>query len=106
MSEEQAGYQAENWHNVVNRLTGWRQKVYRAFEKFGPCTTMELTGRSGISPFIVRPRTTELLQIGLVERVATRKTAHKAEGVFSAVDLKKAIERAQTRTKPEQLALL
>lgn len=63
-------------------LEGQRARVLAAWVAHGPCTTRELEARSGIPLLSLRPRTTELLELGLV-RVAERQPV-KGEGTYRA----------------------
>jgi hypothetical protein len=79
-------------------LQGKRQAVLEAYRVHGPCTTRELSERSGLDLLLVRPRTTELLQLGCVEvfededekedeHDSSRKTEHGKrthEGIYRA----------------------
>ena len=47
-------------------LCGQRRSVLDAWRKYGPGTTRQLAQRSGIDLLNVRPRTTELLDLGAV----------------------------------------
>lgn len=55
-----------NWHNLRAGLAGRRLQVYWAWVAHGPATTRELAARSGLPLLTVRPRTTELVNTGLV----------------------------------------
>jgi hypothetical protein len=61
-------------------LSGRLQAVYDAWLQFGPCTTRQLAALSGIDILNVRPRTTDLAQLGLVELCGKRA----AEGCYRA----------------------
>lgn len=63
-------------------LDGLRGRVLAAWGTHGPCTTKELSERSGISILTLRPRTTELVELGLV-RLAERQPV-KGEGTYRA----------------------
>lgn len=60
-------YRNATWDQVRGHLTGLRQAVYEAYVQHGPGTTREISERSGISILTLRPRTTELVQLGFVE---------------------------------------
>jgi len=55
------------WDQLHGHLAGLRQQVYDAFAQHGPGTTREVSERSRISILTLRPRTTELVQLGFVE---------------------------------------
>lgn len=54
------------WESLQPFLTGARLAVLEAWRTHGPCTTRELSQRSGIDLLTLRPRTTELVALGLV----------------------------------------
>jgi hypothetical protein len=92
-------YRNETWESIKRRIAGDRMRVYDAWTKHGPCTTEELFARSGIRILSLRPRTTELMQLGLVELVPVDRCAgiggridrHKAAGgVYRAVSITQA----------------
>lgn len=62
-------------------LSELRQAVYAAYLAHGPCTTRELSGKCGIDILTLRPRTTELVQIGLVELVSAKHLEGSYRGV-------------------------
>jgi len=57
------------FESIRNDLEGMRLAVYDAWVKHGPATTRDLARLCGIDLLTVRPRTTELLQLGLLEVV-------------------------------------
>lgn len=59
-------YRNESFEQVSARLGGLRATVFAAWEQYGPCSTEDLAERSGISVLTVRPRTTDLYQMGFV----------------------------------------
>ncbi len=63
-------------------LEGLRGRVLAAWLAHGPCTTRELAARTGIDVLSIRPRTTELLELGLV-RLADQQPV-KGEGTYRA----------------------
>jgi predicted transcriptional regulator len=91
-----------NWQQIQDALTGARQSVYNALAATGPCTTLQLAERSGISAFTVRPRVTELFELGLAKLVGKEGR----EGIYQAVDLDKArAEHARSRLPTQQTFL-
>jgi hypothetical protein len=64
------------------RIAGGRAEVLAAWRKHGTCTTQELAELSGISILTLRPRTTELFQLGFV-CLADHQPA-KGEGIYRA----------------------
>lgn len=57
--------------------------VWELLGQHGPCTTRQLSERSAMSIFTVRPRVTELLELGMVELVGREGR----EGVYRQVEL-------------------
>ncbi len=55
------------WADIQARIDKDRKEVYEAFKRFGPHTTRELSQLSGISLLTLRPRTTDLKDLFLVE---------------------------------------
>lgn len=76
-------YRDAQWNDLQSRLSGLRGRIYQAWLVHGPCTTEELANRTGISILSVRPRTTELYQLGAVTLL--RGQGHS--GVYAARDL-------------------
>lgn len=75
-----------NFEKLRASLAERMQDVYRAFTDHGPCTTAELAERAGISILTLRPRTTDLLQLGLLG-IAGEKIEHgKKCGVYAVTD--------------------
>ena len=59
-------FRNETFASIQNRISGSRAAVLTAWTTFGPCTTEQLAERSRISILSLRPRTTELVQLGFV----------------------------------------
>jgi hypothetical protein len=64
-----------SFDRIQGALCGLRAAVHAAWERHGPCTTQELAQRSGLSLLSLRPRTTELCELGLVELVGEERGA-------------------------------
>lgn len=75
----------ECWADIQARVCGDRLRVYGFWKDYGPCTTQELSEKTGMSILSLRPRTTELYQLGLVELVDA--AGGGKQGVYRAVDL-------------------
>jgi hypothetical protein len=56
----------ENFTHLRDGHDERRAAVLRSLARYGPCTTRELATQSGLDILSVRPRVTELLQVGLV----------------------------------------
>jgi hypothetical protein len=82
-------YRNATWEHVQAHLSGLRQQVYTAFVHYGPGTTRELATRSGISILTLRPRTTELLQLGFVEMLGGTEDCREAVYIAVPVDMVK-----------------
>lgn len=91
------------WADIQGRLEGDREAIYRNLLHFGPCTTRGLASRMDMDPFSVRPRVTELCQLGL-SRLQQRSGR---EGIYEAITIdeaRRAFERRR-RGEPEQLTM-
>jgi len=58
------------FESLAGSLDAQRRAVYEAWLRHSPCTTRECAHRSGIDLLSLRPRTTELLQLGLLQVVS------------------------------------
>lgn len=56
--------------SLRGELEGLRRRTYSAWRQHGPGTTREIATLSGISLLTLRPRSTELLELGLLEIVS------------------------------------
>jgi hypothetical protein len=82
------------WQTVQPLLNGQRLAVLQAWRAHGPGTTEHIALRAGISLLNVRPRTTELYQLGLLVLAGRNGT----EGIYRAVpeaECHAAFERAR-----------
>jgi DNA-binding MarR family transcriptional regulator len=75
-------YRNAVWSELQACIQGKRLEVLSAWRQHGPCTTRELAERSGIDLLTLRPRTTELLQIGYIREVAD---VPGKEGVYESL---------------------
>lgn len=73
-------YRNETFADLQARITKMRSRVLDLWNINGPCTTAELAERTGTSILTLRPRTTELYQIGAVILISGKGT----EGVYRA----------------------
>lgn len=71
----------ETWASVLTRVTGDRQKVWRALQIHGPASTRQLAVAMDEDILNVRPRVTELVAIDLVRLVERGADG----GVYAAV---------------------
>lgn len=85
-------------------LQGQRERVYLAWVKFGPGTTAEVAIKDEMSLLSFRPRTTELIDLGLVELEPGQKIGH--EGKYRAVSMDEWRRRREAApVKPEQMLM-
>jgi hypothetical protein len=94
----------ETFRNLQAGMTAKRREVLDAFRTFGPGTTWQVAQRRGISILTLRPRATDLLQMGLLELVGRNEEG----GIYQAVEMDEAVRRAvalRLRTG-EQLCLI
>lgn len=89
----------KNWSDIAAQMDGLRARVWEAMTE--PGTTRQIAARIDVSAFSVRPRVTELLQMGLVKLVGREKR----EGVYVAVPLEQAREAFGRRMGAEQMHL-
>jgi predicted ArsR family transcriptional regulator len=94
-------YRNTTWDEIQGRLKGDRQACYEGLRVHGPCTTRQLADRIGIDLLTVRPRVTELVQLGLAEC----GDEPGREGIYRALPLWQAMkdfqERARRATEPQ-----
>ncbi len=81
------------WEQIQGHIAGMRARVYRAFESHGAGTTSEVAAAEGISILTLRPRTTELASLGLIEIISVRD----GEGVYRAIPMDAAKARHAAR---------
>ncbi len=72
-----------NWAEVQAHVSDDLRRVHAAWQKFGPGTTRAVAERSGISLLTLRPRTTDLYQLGLVDCIG--QAEGRKESVFEYV---------------------
>jgi len=83
----------ETWEMLQARIVGQRLTVLEAWREHGPGTTRELALASGMDILGVRPRTTELVELGLV-RLVGRKDH---EGIYEYIPAGEAHEMFLSR---------
>lgn len=74
------------FRDIRDRLVGLRVSVYEALLDHGPCTTRQLARECGIDLLTVRPRVTELVQLGL----AVLLDSDHHEGIYRALTIAEA----------------
>ncbi len=78
-------YCQATWADVQGRVSGLRLRTLLALRKHGPCTTRALAAVCAADILTVRPRVTELIQLGFVQAVPGQAQGH--EGVYRALSL-------------------
>lgn len=93
------------FRELQGRLVHLRLSVYEALSQHGPCTTRELAHECGIDILTVRPRMTELVQMGFAVCINEEPPTH--EGIYRALTLAEAEAAFATHqaSATEQLAL-
>ena len=76
-----------NWEEIQASLNGRRQRVYEALLTYGPGATRELAIHMREDILAVRPRVTELHQLGLAKCIDDQPTR---EGHYLAIPIQKA----------------
>lgn len=94
------------WESIQGLITGYRRAVLEGWRMHGPGTTQRIANRCGISVLTFRPRTTELLQLGLIRLTGREEN----EGVYEAVppeECRASFEKARADAIPlgEQMPL-
>lgn len=77
------------WQEVEGMISGARELVHRGLIRIGQGTTRDVAAETGIALLTVRPRMTELLDLGLVRCVGRCRDG----GIYAPVPLADA-ERA------------
>lgn len=93
---EPIDYKLATWQDIQGRLEGHRERVYQALMLHGPCTTRDLAARINMDILNVRPRVTELCQLGLAH---CTDDAHSREGRYVGVPLHFAKAEFEQRQK-------
>ncbi len=88
-------YRNTTWRDLQATVQGKRLEVLAAWKQHGPCTTRELADKSDLELLGVRPRTTELLQLGLIKEVDGQGQGH--EGVYRALSDEEAMQEFSQR---------
>jgi len=101
-------YRNESWERVQARLVLDRARVHSALITSGPCTTRHLAAKMGWDILNVRPRVTELVQIGFAALVDRASSGY--EGVYRALPFAEAKrnfeEKRRAALEANQLNLL
>lgn len=86
------------FRELQSRLVHLRLSVWEALAHYGPCTTRELSRECGMDLLTLRPRMTELVQLGFAECLDTE--GH--EGRYRALTLAEAEAAFEQRQKPTE----
>ena len=86
-------FSRSTYAQIEQALGALRVHVWNGLKQHGPCTTAELATRMEMSVLTVRPRVTELVQLGLARLVPTQHRGH--EGVYEACTVENAIALQQ-----------
>lgn len=90
-------FRNETFADIQSRVEGDRHEVLDALRLYGPLTTRKLAEAMGLAPEFVRPRVTELVQLGAVEIAG----AHGHEGVYRALLLGEWMDAVRGRKERE-----
>lgn len=77
-------FRNETFRQLRERLSGLREQVANAWRTHGPGTTREVARKSGIDILNLRPRTTELEDLGFVIVAEDQASVTPHEGVYRA----------------------
>ncbi len=102
-------YRNATWEEVAARLDKTRAAVYLALQRHGPATTRDLAKAMGWDILNVRPRVTELFQLGFARLDLESAQASVREGVYRALswtEARRDFERRKSEASPKQLSLL
>lgn len=90
-------YRNTTWDEIQGRLVGERQAIYDGLKQHGPCTTRQLAASLGRDILTVRPRVTELVQLGFA--ACGDEPGH--EGIYRAFPVWHAMRAFQERVRRE-----
>lgn len=101
-------YRNETFERLQERMNRNRRLVLDALRIHGPCTTRELAARMGWDILNVRPRVTELCQLGFAV-IDEDAPGRKSEGTYRALSDAEALalfsERARAARSESQTQL-
>ena len=90
--------------DIKRSITGKRRAVYEALFVYGPCTTAHLAEIMDMSILTVRPRVTELCQMGLARPADIQPV--RGQGNYEAVSYAEAQElHEKQQGRARQMAL-
>lgn len=88
-------FSRENWQSLRERVSDLREAAWLAWQQHGPGTTEDVAARAGWDVLNLRPRTTELVQLGFVSLVERDRVA-KA-GIYRALTEAEAMASFRSR---------
>lgn len=101
-------YRNTTFNELKGQLHGMRIAAYEAYLDHGPGTTRQVAEASGMDLLTLRPRTTELLQLGFLELVPDKDGHRNREGTYRALPESAALglflrrqHEASRETQPE-----
>lgn len=101
-------YRNTTFNELKGHLHGMRIAAYEAYLDHGPGTTRQVAEASGMDILTLRPRTTELLQLGFLELVPDPDGHRSKEGTYRALPESAALSlflrrqhQATRETQPE-----
>jgi hypothetical protein len=89
------------WADIQPMLSGMRLVVLLAWRMHGPGTTENVAQTAGINLLTFRPRSTELLQLGLIALVDRDSN----DGIYEAVPEDQARASFEAARSPQQMPL-
>jgi predicted ArsR family transcriptional regulator len=98
-----------NWQQMQAQLTGNRKTIWEAMVRLKLATTRQIADATGISLLTVRPRVSELVELGFAECAGkeTRKTTGRTvtDGIYKARTIAQ-VEGAWLHLNTGQLELI
>lgn len=96
-------YRDATWEAIRENVSGLREAVWRAFAEWGPGTTRFISEKSGIDILTLRPRATELYQLGFLklheESAVKSQEGQGHEGIYAACTADEALATFHARVK-------
>lgn len=89
------------WNEIRESLSGTRERVWDWLLARGPATTSDIAEGLKMNLLTVRPRVSELVQLGFAECVG--RSGH--EGIYQVVSVAEAQARHAEQTRESQLPL-
>jgi hypothetical protein len=90
-------YRNATFETIKCYLAGQRMQVYEGYRVHGPCTTRELSQRIQMSILSLRPRTTELVELGFLTCVGPAPDPH--EGIYMILPYEKVLKNFENKKR-------